>query len=277
MTRSASFDFENVRYFKFGYNPIGRPFLYTYIYFIDGLLIDTGQSNARQEILQIIDDLDVNQLFITHHHEDHSGNIEAIKTRFNCPAYAPKLCCERMKAPPPLSLVQRIVWGSRPANHDLIPFTDNHLKTPKHTFSVLPIPGHANDMVALFEPEKKWLFSSDLYISSYIGYFLDDESIVQQIQSIKKILTFDFRVLFCSHNPQLENGRQKLKEKLQFLEDFNGRVTKLYEAGSSEKQIFKALRLKEHLLPYLLSGGYLSKRNMIRSAIRDFEAGKSSN
>ena len=175
-----------------------------------------------------------------------------------------------MKNPPPLSFAQRLVWGARPSNHDIIPIRDQ-LETSNCRFSLIPIPGHASDMVALYEPERKWLFSADLYINSYIGYFLDDESITDQIASIKKILKLDFKVMFCSHNPQLKNAREKLEEKLLFLEDFNGKVIELYRGGSNEKEIFKKLKLKELLLPYILSGGHLSKRNMIRSVIRDFE------
>ncbi len=274
MTRVEKFEFENVHYFRFGHSPIGKPILYTYIYFVDGLLIDTGQSHAKKEILRTVAELNVGQLFITHHHEDHSGNIEAIKAKFGCSVSASALCCEIMKDPPPISFAQKLVWGSRPSNCDLVPIVSDYLETPNHRFTIIPIPGHASDMVALYEPEEKWLFSADLYINSYIGYFLDNESIVQQIESIKKVLKLDFRVMFCSHSPQLENGRKKLEEKLQFLEGFNHSVVDLYEKGFNEKEIFKALKLKENQFVYLLSGKHLSKRNMVRSAIRDF-AGKS--
>lgn len=85
-----------------------------------------------------------------------------------------------MKNPPPISFAQKRVWGTRPAFSDLIP-KDDQLETPDQKFTLTPISRHAKDMVALYEPEKKWLFSADLYVNSYIGYYLRDESIVQQI------------------------------------------------------------------------------------------------
>jgi len=270
MISFKSYSFENIRYFKFGYNPIGKPFLFAYVYYVDGLLIDTGQSKARKTILKTLDGLKVDQIYLTHHHEDHTGNAPTLKERFRCPVYAPSKCCDLMKAPPRLSFAQQMIWGTRPPNQDIIP-KDNLIETPNHTFKLVPIPGHASDMVALYEPEERWLFSADLFVNSYIGYFLKSESIIQQIESINHILTLDFKVLLCSHNPQIQYGREKLKEKVHYLEDFYEKVLIEYQKGLNAKQIFKSLKLKEHRFTYLLSHGELSKLNMVRSAIRDFQ------
>jgi len=264
------FEFEEIKGFTFGYAPIGKPFLFVNIFFVDGLLIDTGQSTMRLDVLKTVKNLKVNQLFITHHHEDHSGNIQPIKSYFNCPVYASDLCAEMMKNPPPLSFAQKIVWGSRPSFHELTPVSKS-IKTVNHEFQLISIPGHALDMVALYEPKKKWLFSADLYINSYIGYFLKNESVLQQINSIKKILDLDFKVLICSHNPPISNGKEALNRKLSYLEDFYDNVSFEYKKGYSAREIFKNLGLKEHGLTHLVSHGELSKLNMVRSVIRDLD------
>lgn len=269
MTRTKSYHFEDVRYFKFAYHPIGEPFLCVYIYYLDGLLIDTGQPKARKTILKALDDLAVEQVFLTHHHEDHTGNVPAITRKFQCPAYAPSKCCELMKAPPPLSFAQQMIWGNRPPNPNILA-KDDLIETTNYTFRQIPIPGHAEDMVALYEPNKGWLFSADLFVNSYIGYFLKNESVTQQISSIKRVLDLEFDVLFCSHNPRLHDGRKKLEQKLHYLEDFYGKVAVEFQKGLSSKQIFKQLKLKEHGYTYLLSHGELSKLNMVRSAMRDY-------
>ena len=268
MNVTKSYEFESIRYFKFGYGPIGRPIGYVHIYYVDGLLIDSGQSSMRKTILSTTSSLPVAQLLITHHHEDHSGNIAVIKEQFNCEAYASALCCEAMKSPPPLSLAQKMTWGPRPAYPHLKPIS-NEISTPNHRFQIIPIPGHAEDMVALYEPERRWLFSADLYINSYIGYFLNSESVVRQIHSIRKVLSLDFKVMLCSHHPRLKDGRQKLEEKCAFLEDFHAKVINLHHKGYAPKEIMKHLQLKENLLVKLLSNGLLSKLNMIKSSIRD--------
>ena len=262
--------YEDVLGFKYGYTPIGKPSLNTYIYFIDGLLIDTGQSNARQKIISDTNQLAIDQIFITHYHEDHTGNIKVIAKQHQCKVYGSKICSELMKKPPKISFAQKLGWGNRP-NYNEIISQEKEIKTDRYTFQIISIPGHAADMIALYEPEKKWLFSADLFINSYISYFLYNESIMDQIISIKKILKLDFKVMFCSHNPQLTEPKEKLKKKLSYLENTFEDVQSLYSKGYSKGQIFKSLKMKENWLVKTLSLGQLSKLNMVQSIIRDIE------
>lgn len=267
-----SFQHEEVLGMRFAYKLTGKPKLYAHIYFVDGLLIDTGQRNMRKHILPATAKLAVDQMFITHHHEDHSGNIPQIRAQHGCQVYASELCCQMMKAPPPISLAQKITWGDRPAYTDLTPVSGS-IQTPQFRFDILPIPGHAPDMVALYEPTKKWLFSADLYLNSYIDYFMRAESMADQIESIQKILRLDFKELFCSHKPQLQHGREKLEKKLHFLKTFFAQVAEQYAKGYAAREIFKRLDLKENSFIKTLSTGALSKMNMVKSVIRDLERG----
>jgi len=264
------FDFEEIKGFKFGKSLFGKPKLFSHIYFIDGLMIDTGHTRMASNIFDQVKDLPVKQIFITHHHEDHSGNIARMQNYFDCPVYASDLCCEMMKSPPPISFAQKMSWGERPAFNNLIPKSD-FIETENYKFQIIPIPGHAVDMVALYEPTKKWLFTSDLYVNSYIAYFLENESTLNQINSIKRILELDFEVMLCGHNPQLKNGKTKLKKKLLFLEKFYEDVTKLYDKNYSAEQIFLKMELVETKSVKFLSNGHLSKMNMVKSVIRDIE------
>jgi len=264
----TSFKHEKVIGFKFEALPILKSKMYSHIYYVDGLLIDTGHPKVRKQVLKATQNLEVNQIFITHFHEDHTGNLETLQKQFHCKAYASQLCSEKMKKPDKLSLAQKLLWGNRKPFFDLNA-KKKILETANYTFEIIPIPGHSPDMVALYEPNKKWLFSADLYINSYIGYMLKTESIAIQIKSIKTILQLDFDVLFCGHNPQLKNGKEKLKEKLNYLESFFEDVKNLHEKGLSANKIFKQLKLKEMTFIKLLSGGNLSKLNMVNSVIRD--------
>jgi len=270
MKLTSSFQHQDVQGYKFGSNPFGRPKMYSHIYFVDGLLIDTGHRNMQQEVMGEITPLEVEQIFITHHHEDHSGNISSLRKHFNCPTYASSFCCEMMRQPPPISFAQKITWGNRPADFDLKP-RDNFIETSNYFFEIIPIPGHAVDMVALYEKNKGWLFSADLFVGEYIKFFMRSESVSEQIESIKRILELDFEVLFCGHNPQMEGGKQKLKNKLQFFEDFYEKTATLYREGYSVNAIIKKMKIKRSWQIRLLSGGELSTLNMIKAVIRDEE------
>jgi len=50
MKESSSFQYGPVSAFKFGSYPFGKPTMHVHIYYIDGLLIDTGHSNTKKEI-----------------------------------------------------------------------------------------------------------------------------------------------------------------------------------------------------------------------------------
>lgn len=268
MKTSSQFNYQEVQGFRLGYSLIGQPKMFAHLYYVDGLLIDTGQFKMQESILKLVNKLPVEQMFITHYHEDHTGNIQHLQNHFSCPVYASPACCEMMKAPPAISLAQKMVWGNRPPYTELLA-QEGSLRTNNYEFQLIPIPGHAPDMIALYEAQKKWLFSADLYVHHYIGYMLPEESIWQQIQSIRRILQLDFDVLLCSHNPQLENGKAMLAKKLSFLENFYRQVANLHKRGHSSRAIFRFLKLKENLGIKLLSGGQLSKINMVKSVIRD--------
>ena len=264
----SNFQFEDVQGYKLGSSYFGKPKMLVYSFFVDGLLIDTGHSNMRKEFMEVISNFAIEQVFITHHHEDHSGNIHPIQKAFEVPIYAHPLCVERMKNPPSISPAQWLSWGPRKASHSLIPIKGK-IETNQFSFDIIPIPGHAQDMVGLHEKNKGWFFSADLFVSTYIRFFMRAESMKEQIESIKKVLKLDFDHLFCCHNPQMEGGKEKLRRKLTFFEDFYGQVKDLYQKGYSVRTIQKHMQVKPMHAVAILSLGELSAKNMIRSVIRD--------
>ena len=262
-------DHQGVEVITVGQHPVSKPKLTVNLFVIDGLLIDTGPSRMHQEVRHELKARPINQIFVTHHHEDHTGNVAKLAEQFNCPAYSSALCAEMMKAPPTISFAQHIIWGNRPAYHQLQAV--DHLVTGHHEFQLIDIPGHAPDMVALYEPNKGWLFSADLYVHHYISYFLVSESVTRQITSLEKVLQLDFETVFCSHVPPFKDGREKLTKKLNFLRSFQEQVIEQATKGYSPRKIMKVLDLKERWDIRILSHGMLSKLNMVRSVLRDMK------
>ena len=209
----------------------------------------------------------IEQIFVTHHHEDHTGNVAKLSAHFECPAYSSPRCAEMMKRPPKISFAQYMTWGNRPPFQGLRGIET--LTTDQYKFQLIPIPGHAPDMVALYEPTQRWLFSADLYVHHYISYFLNSESVTQQIASLEKILHLDFDTVFCSHIRPMKDGRKKLSKKLQFLKTFNEQVREQAARGYSAQKIMKVLDFKERWDIRIFSHGMLSKLNMVKSVMRD--------
>ena len=260
-----------VQLWQLGSNLFGQPKMHVYSFLVDGLLIDTGQPRVGRDFCQALEKTSIEKIVLTHHHEDHSGNVESIKKMKNIDAYASDPCCRLMLKPKLVEPARFITWGQH-TRAVLTPLSNEQtLYTDQYTFHIMNTPGHSIDQISLYEPEEGWLFPGDLYVNDYIKVFMREEEFGQQITSIKTLLKLDFDVLFCNHNPLFKRGRQHLKNKLQFLEDFYGSVHREYMNGTSPKRIMKALRLRENRIVKLLSMGQLSTLNMVRSVIRHIE------
>ena len=266
--------YNGIQRFRFGYHPFGVPKLHVNVFWVDGLLIDTGQRRMRTSVLKTLKGLEVNQIFVTHHHEDHTGNLNQLVGYFKCPVWGSKRCAELMEKPPPISLPQWVFWGPN-TSFKPIKFGTDYLETEQYRFEWIPISGHAEDMVALYEPNQGWLFSGDLFVYHYISYFLKEESMWTQIQSIKKVLTLDVEWFFCSHHSEFKLKKEELIRKLQYFETFFSRVALLSQRGYPAGKILEQMELRERWPIRIISNGRLSTINMVRSVLRDLHKGRS--
>jgi len=256
--------FGEIEAVKLGYGPIGPPFMSVYLYLFDGLVIDSGQRLMQKTVIELLGEKKLQQILLTHHHEDHSGNASAICSRHHIEAYGHPITVQKMAAGFPILPYQRFIWG-RTEKIRLLPLgpaveSNRYKLAPVHT------PGHSKDHMVFLEKTNGWLFSGDLYLGQRIRYFRADEKILDQIESLKKVLKLDFDALFCAHNPCPQNGKSKLKQKLQFLEDIVGQVQKLKESGLSSKAVVKRLDPKTDRSIKLMTMGNVSFANMLASA-----------
>ena len=272
MKRISKKSFEDVVYWKMGYAPLGEPSMFVHMYLIDGLLIDTGLPHLEQQVVKSLKKEQVTKIIVTHHHEDHSGNITAIKQAKDIEAWGSPKCSEILKKPPRVSPAQWITWGQN-KKADVLPL-DNTLAivTEHFSFQIIETPGHAVDHICLYEPNKGWLVSGDIYVHDYIKVFMREESIYQQVQSIDRLLTLDFDVMFCGHNPQFQKAKERLQAKKIFLQEFFEKVKIAFERGQNQTEIMKTMNIKEDRWIKTLSLGRLSRLNMVRSVIRDLQS-----
>ncbi|MCD4740905.1 MAG: MBL fold metallo-hydrolase [Desulfobacteraceae bacterium] len=270
MRLCKKYDFNGIQGFKLGWSPLGTPFMTTYCYTLGDLMIDTGQSHMQKEVLEIAKKNRIKRVFLTHHHEDHSGNAAAIKLNLDTEVYGHSLTREKMKIPFHILPYQKYVWGkSMPLTIELFP---NTIETSFGEMIPVYTPGHAKDHTAFFLKDAGVLFPGDLYLADKIKFFRSDEEVRTQILSLKKVLKLDFDTLLCSHYPKLKNGKNRIKSKLKFLEELEGNIIKFCEKGFSEKQIFKVLKLKEDYFTKYFCFGNVSMLNGVRSVVRHYES-----
>jgi glyoxylase-like metal-dependent hydrolase (beta-lactamase superfamily II) len=216
-------------------------------------------------VIKLLEKRRLEQIVLTHHHEDHSGNAAALAFEHKVPVYGHPLAVEKMQAQNRIFPYQYYIWGpSAPLKMRELPETvdsNRFVLKPFHT------PGHSKDHMVYYEEKNGWLFSGDLYLADRIKYFRSDERMLDQIASLRKISTLDFEALFCAHNPKPKNGKLHILNKLQFLEDLYGKIRTLRESGLSVNQIIGRMGLKESHFVRSICIGNVSMRNMVRSAV----------
>lgn len=251
-----------------GWSLAGPPLMKVYCYIFDNIMIDTGLAHMEKEIVAIARENNVERIYLTHHHEDHSGNAAALGA-LGSEVYGHDLTRKKLEKGFPILPYQKYVWGrARPATVKGLP---SEADTPSGKIKPIPAPGHSKDHTVFFLPEKGIVFSGDLYLADRIKFFRSDEDIGLQIDSLKAVANLDFDNLLCSHNPRPQNGKRHIRAKLEFLEEFYGNVIHLWKKGLSERQILKRLRLKESYLVKYFCFGNVSMLNGVRSAVRQYK------
>ncbi len=262
--------FDHKRYgpihaYELGWSPVGPPVMTVHIFIAGRVMIDTGLPHMRAAACRIARQYGVNSVLLTHYHEDHAGNAAAVQTCSGIPVFANSQTCRKMLRPGRIYPYQHLMWGaSQPLRPAILPevWTNG-----QYRLQSIPAPGHSRDHTVFLEPEQGWLFSGDLYLGERIKYFRADENIAEQIHSLRKVLEYDFDALFCAHRPQEKNAKPCLARKLDYLENFYGRVSELAERGLDAGAIMKQLHLRESWLTRMMCFGNVSMKNMVRSVI----------
>lgn len=61
-----------------------------YIFYIDGMLVDTGASRMLEDFKSFYQETPIDFVSITHPHEDHTGTAKWLQTELNIPVYIKK-------------------------------------------------------------------------------------------------------------------------------------------------------------------------------------------
>lgn len=237
--------------------------LNVYIYLTDGVLVDTGPSSLRKTFVPFFREHAIDQVVLTHHHEDHAGNTDFL-TEKNIPVYINSTATGICRQPAKLPLYRQIFWGGR-KGFAALPLP-GAIQGQRHTWQVIDTPGHSFDHIALLNPETGALFTGDLFVSPKTKIIMETENIPETMSSLRKLLELDFGTVYCGHCGVVERGRELLSMKLNFLENLTGQVMKLHDQGWTVKEINKKLFPQKPPLTYI-SLGQWSSRHIIGTII----------
>ncbi len=262
--------FNQIKAYELGWSAFGPPLMTTYCYAFGDVMVDSGQSHMRNEALDIASAHNIKEIYLTHYHEDHSGNAGAIKKRLHAQVYGHPKTIEKMSVPFKILPYQEYMWGK--AESLEVKRISRKIETIFGEMIPVHTPGHSEDHTSYFIKNEGILFSGDLYLGDKIKYFRSDEHMGSQIESLEKILLLDFETLLCSHAPKQKEGVKHIKRKMDFLQNLYGSIIELWQKGMSEKQIFRSLNLKEDYFAKFICFGDVSMINGVRSAIRHYKS-----
>jgi glyoxylase-like metal-dependent hydrolase (beta-lactamase superfamily II) len=249
----------------------GRGRYWTSAYLVGGVLIDTGCAHTARELVDHMADTPVRTILNTHTHEDHiganglfQGRNSNLEIRVH-PDGLPVLTHPRGRQP--LRPYQKVMWGW-PQPSEGRPMDDGDvIEVDRYSFQVLYTPGHANDHVCLFEPDRGWLFTGDLYVGGRERALRADYEIWQIIASLKRIASLPITVMFPGSARVRHSPGQRIRDKIEYLEELGERILVRRDRGASVGQIVREL-CGPPMLMEAITLGHFSRRALVESYLR---------
>jgi hydroxyacylglutathione hydrolase len=148
------------------------------------IAIDPGEAQPLEQFLQS-NQLQLDCIWITHHHADHTQGLDALVKKHPVPVYGSKRC--------PITLITH-----RVAEPDMLSF-----EMLNYPVQILDIPGHTIDHIAYYFPGV--LFCGDTLFSAGCGRVFEG-TMVQMYQSLQNIAALpDDTLIYCTHEYTLNN------------------------------------------------------------------------
>ncbi len=253
-------DIQGIRVGRFG----GRVNTTCILWRLGETLIDTGPPNNWQVVRRFADERPLSRVVVSHHHEDHAGNLAHFAAETDLPLLAPPESLELLARGFPVQLYRRVVWG-RPSPVVARPLPPQlELEDGTVLESVL-LPGHSPDMTCLLDRRRGVLFGADVFIGR-LRYLRRDEDLAGIISGLEHVLTYEFGTLLCSHRGVVEPAHEALRAKLDHLVSMRDEAMALSAQGLSVRAITGKLLGPEDMISRA-SFGHFSKRNLIAQCL----------
>ncbi len=247
---------------------LGRGRYWTTAYLVDGLLIDSGCAHTARELADTLRGIPLTRLVNTHTHEDHIGANGLLQREhpslqiFAHPLALPVLSDPRGKQP--LHPYRKVMWGW-PESCNASPLADESwIETDHNRFQVLYTPGHSPDHICLYEPDRGWLFTGDLFVGGSDRALREGYDIWQIVASLKRVAALPSTVMFPGCARIRENPKDELEAKIRYLEDFGEKALELHRKGWDVNAIVQALCGKPMFIEFVTLGNF-ARRHLVLS------------
>lgn len=196
-------------------------------------MVDTGMPGKSNEIINYIkndlkrDPQDMKIIVVTHHHLDHTGNLDKLKKITGAKvaihsADADYISGEKSQQGSlfmiPVLIFLKLIYRNKPVKADILLEDGDEVGD----YRVIHTPGHTSGSICLYNPDTKVIFVGDnlMYSKNKIeGPRIINEP-EQYKNSIKKLGELDIDVILTGHGqPITSDANNKLDT---FLTELNG-------------------------------------------------------
>jgi glyoxylase-like metal-dependent hydrolase (beta-lactamase superfamily II) len=274
MLKTSTYD--DVSIYKMG-RSIGKFVPYAvHCFLLADTLIDAGTRFAGGEFLSAIEGRQINKIINTHFHEDHVGLNHTIQQKYSAQIFAHKDSIPNIENPRnvKLRLYQKHIWDY-PESSKVKQIGDS-VVIGQYQFQVIHVPGHSAGNICLYQPQKKWLFTGDMFCGIKNIYLRRDEDFNLILQSLENLSKLEIDTIFCCLKGVVTNGGQALAAKIRYMKDLRDKIFFLHQAGLTAKKIRKKLIGPEDLM-FLITGGHFSKQFLVDNILESMMTGKQSN
>jgi len=249
----------------------GRGRYWTTCYLVDQMMIDTGCAHTAAELEYELRGIPITHIVNTHTHEDHigaNGNLQDHRKELDILAHPSALPVLRdPRHAQPLHPYRRLFWGwPKPSRAQ--PLEDAEIiEADRFNFQVIYTPGHSPDHICLYEQNRGWLFTGDLFVGGRDRALRAGYDIWQIIDSLKRVAGLPIKTIFPGSARVREQPQQELMTKIVYLEDLGECIQKLHEKGWGVSQIARQL-LGGPMWVETVTLGHFSRFNLILSYLR---------
>ena len=221
----------------------------------DGILVDTGIPASRGALAALLDAHAVRAVMVTHHHEDHAGNVALVAQR-GIPLWLPEATVPLVRRVAPIGFYRRFTWTPMlPLVTPVVPFTPDRLQ-PVFT------PGHSADHHAFFDAATRTLYAGDLFLGVKVRILHHDEDPWVLMDSLERAAALEPLRMFDAHRGLVPDAAAALRAKVAWTRDYIAQITDRITRGDTDRQILHEL-LGGESLTGLASRGEYSRRNFV--------------
>ena len=229
-------------------------------YLTRGALIDTGFPAVATAVAEFLEHHRPAGIVLTHHHEDHAGNLELVAKRGIAVAAAAQTV-SLLRAGEPHAFYRLFTWGAMARLISAIsPFEPAGL-TLVHT------PGHSRDHHVVWDAERETLFSGDLFLGVKVRVARPEEDPRSHVDSLRAAAALRPKRLFDGHRGPVDAPVAALTAKADWIEHSIDRIDRRLDAGWPDRRIARDVMGREDPT-YYFSGGDLSRVNFVRAVRR---------